>query len=163
QGNILQGHGRDHSIHMFLHFKPGEETKTKVRKWIKRLARRITSAQQQLDETEQYRQYHIPGRLFTSFFLSACGYTYLGFDIPKDNADFDIHAFPYGMQSAQSLLNDPSKQDWEAGYRDTIHAMVLLADNDESCLLREARRLFDGVKAYADIRAIEQGRVMRNM
>jgi Dyp-type peroxidase family len=162
QGNILQGHGRDYSIYIFLHFKDSEESKTKVKKWIKRFARRITSAQQQFNEIEQYRQYRIPGRLFTSFFLSAFGYSYLGFDIPKNNADFDIHAFPYGMQAAQSLLNDPSKRDWEEGYRDTIHAMVMLADDDERFLLREARRLLDHVQAYADIRAVEQGRVMRN-
>src|SRR6266478_7877438 len=75
QGNILRGHGRDRSIHIFLSFKDGK--KTDVKEWIKGLAERITSAQRQLDETEQYRRYKIPGCLFMSFFLSAKGYEYL--------------------------------------------------------------------------------------
>ena len=75
QGNILQGHGRDHSVHIFLRFKDGKTAD--VKKWIQKLAKCITSAQRQLDETEQYRRYRISGRLFVSFFLSAKGYEYL--------------------------------------------------------------------------------------
>src|SRR5262245_19743618 len=79
QGNILQGHGRDHSVHIFLCFKTDKkpDVKRDITRWIKGLAKRITSAQRQLDETEQYRQRKIPGQLFMSFFLSASGYKYL--------------------------------------------------------------------------------------
>jgi deferrochelatase/peroxidase EfeB len=65
QGNILQGHGRDHSVHIFLRFK--DEKRYSIKKWIKKLTKCITSAQQKFDEIEQYRQYRIPGRLFVSF------------------------------------------------------------------------------------------------
>ena len=82
QGNILQGHGRDHSVHIFLRFTAPRPT---VKRWIARRARDITSAQQQLDEIAQYRQNGIPGRLFMSFFLSATGYTYLEIPAPKDS------------------------------------------------------------------------------
>jgi len=159
QGNILQGHGRDHSVHISLHFKADKQT---VKRWIARRAKRVTSAQQQMDETEQYRQHRIPGRLFMSFFLSASGYTYLGFDAPQDGARIRDRAFTYGMKAARALLNDPSKEKWEERYRQDIHAMVLLADDDEPFLQREAGKLLDGVKAYADICAVERGRVIRN-
>jgi Dyp-type peroxidase family len=166
QGNILKGHGRNHSIHIFLHFKDAKETqdekiKDKVKIWIGELAKRITSAQQQLDETEQYKKYRIPGRLFMSFLLSAKGYEYLHLPLPNPSHAFHT-AFSEGMQNAQERLNDPLPAKWDEGYRKEIHAMVLLADNDEPYLLREARNLFDDVRQYADICAVEHGRAMRN-
>lgn len=160
QGNILQGHGRDHSVHIFLRFKVGKQTA--VKQWITRQAKHITSAQQQLDEIAQYRQYRSPGRLFMSFSLSAHGYTYLDFDVPKDSPRIAHQAFTHGMKAAQALLSDPTKDTWEARYRHDIHAVVLLADDDEPFLRREAGRLLDGVKAHTDIGAVEWGRVMRN-
>jgi deferrochelatase/peroxidase EfeB len=159
QGNILQGHGRDYSVHIFFHFKDKKEA---VKNWIKVLAEYVTSAQQQRVEIEQYRQYEIPGRAFMSFFLSASGYRYLlGLDA-KQHPDFDHTAFLRGMKAARHRLNDPPENAWEKGYQQDIHAMLLLADDDESALLQEARRQLDGVKAYAEICAVEYGRVMRN-
>ena len=47
QGNILQGHGRDRSVHIFLQFKGGKESD--VKSWIRCLANKcLTSAQRQL-------------------------------------------------------------------------------------------------------------------
>ena len=66
QGNILQGHGRDRSVHIFLQFKIGQENK--VKDWIRNLAEGITSAQQQLEESERYRWDKTPGCTFMSFF-----------------------------------------------------------------------------------------------
>src|SRR5262245_15263430 len=159
QGNILRGHGRDRSVHIFLRFKTGQETV--VKKWIKELAERITSAQRQLDEAEQYRRYRIPGRLFVSFFLSAKGYEYL-YPEQKGKLRFDDEAFLRGMKAAQHRLNDPPREDWDIGYQDDIHAMVLFADDDKHFLLRAARQLLDDVKMHAEICAVEHGRVMWN-
>jgi Dyp-type peroxidase family len=159
QGNILHGHGRDRSVHIFLRFKTGQETA--VKKWIKVLAERITSAQRQLEEAMQYRRYRIPGRLFVNFFLSAKGYEYL-YPEQKGKLRFDDEAFLRGMKAAQHRLNDPPKEDWDEGYQDDIHAMVLLADDDRYFLLREAHQLLDDVKVHAEICAVEHGRVMWN-
>ena len=100
-------------MHIFLRFKTGKETE--VKRWIKGLAERITSAQRQLDETEQYRRDKIPGRIFMSFFLSAKGYEYLS--PSKRPARFDDEAFLCGMKAAQHRLNDPPKEAWEKGYQ----------------------------------------------
>jgi Dyp-type peroxidase family len=156
QGNILRGHGRAHSVHIFLSFK--KDKKEEVNQWIKKLADHITSAKQQLDEATQYRQYGIPGRLFMSFFLSSTGYEHLGLDPNK----FGNEAFYRGMKAAQHRLNDPPKEAWEKGYRENIDAMVLLADNDERFLLQEARKLIRDVQPHADVRAVEHGRIIRN-
>src|SRR5207245_542714 len=96
QGNILQGHGRDRSVHIFLQFKIDQENN--VKDWIRNLAEGITSAQRQLEETERYRRDKTPGRTFMSFFLSAKGYEYL---YPKDKGKlpFDAEAFLCGMKA----------------------------------------------------------------
>ena len=57
-----------------------------------------------------------------------------------------------------TLLSKPGRK----GIRKDIHAMVLLADDDRDLLLQEANKLLDDVKTYAEICAIEHGRVMRN-
>jgi len=160
QGNILQGHGRDRSVHIFLHFNGDRNA---VKKWINDLANaeRITSAQQQLDENEQYRRYRIPGRLFMNFVLSAKGYEYLD-PMLKGNPRFHDSAFRFGMRAAQHRLNDPLEKTWEEEYRKELHAMILLADDNESYLLRKTRELLAEVKAHAEICALEHGRVMRN-
>ena len=115
QGNILRGHGRDRSIHIFLSFKNDKETNVDVKEWIKGLAERLTSAQQQFDDAEQHRYHNISHRLFMNFFLSAKGYEYLYPD-QKDKLRFNDEAFLCGMKAAQHRLNDPPKEVWEAGY-----------------------------------------------
>jgi Dyp-type peroxidase family len=162
QGNILQGHGRDMSVHILLQFKIGKETD--VKSWIRDLADSdITSAQRQLEETKQYRRNKTPGRTFMSFFLSAKGYEYL---YPKDksNLPFDDATFLYGMKAAQHRLNDPPKEAWEKAYQNEIHAMVLLADDDKPHLrqrLRErAERLRTEVEKFSESCTLEFGKVM---
>jgi Dyp-type peroxidase family len=162
QGNVLRGHGRNRSVHIFLRFKAGQETA--VKKWIKELAARITSAQRQLDESERYRRDKTPGRLFINFFLSAKGYEYLYPPEQKGRLRFGEESFLCGMKTAQHRLNDPPKEEWEQGYRNDIHAMVLLADNDESTLRRETEELCNDVRTRteSEICTVECGRVMWN-
>jgi Dyp-type peroxidase family len=160
QGNILQSHGRDHSVHIFLHFKSGQ--KTGVKTWIKELAKHVTSAQQQRDDARRYRRFGLPGPMFMGFFLTASGYRYL-LDLTSDkDPNFNDEAFLRGMKSARHRLNDLPPEVWDDGYREDIHAMVLLADNDEQGLLRKALELVEGVSTYAEICAVEHGRVLRN-
>src|SRR5262249_34317381 len=153
----------DRSIHIFLRFKDGQ--RTGVKRWIKELAEagRITSAQRQLVETEQYRRDKTPGRLFMNFFLSAKGYEYL-YPAQKGKLRFDDEAFLCGMKAAQHRLNDLPKEAWEEGYQHDIHAMVLFADDDEPHLQQEANKLCDEVKTRTEteICTVECGRVMWN-
>jgi Dyp-type peroxidase family len=163
QGNILQGHGRDRSVQIFLSFNHGEKNKNDVMRWIRGLveAGRITSAQRQLEEIEQYRRDQTPGCLFMNFCLSAKGYKYL-YPEQESKLRFDDEAFLCGMQAAQHRLNDPPKEDWEEGYQNEIHAMVLLADDDEDRLRQQKDELCADVKTHSKICAVEYGRVMWN-
>jgi Dyp-type peroxidase family len=163
QGNILQGHGRDRSVHIFLQFKIGQENK--VKDWIRNLAEGITSAQQQLEESERYRWDKTPGCTFMSFFLSAKGYEYL-YPEEKGRLPFDDGAFLCGMKAAQHRLNDPPQEDWEKAYQHEIHAMVLLADDDTPHLRQRLRRRADelrtAVEKFAESCLVEFGKVMWN-
>jgi Dyp-type peroxidase family len=163
QGNILHGHGRCHAVHLFLHFQDGQQTE--VKDWIKGLAEHMTSAQQQLDEPTTQQQIEEPTLqrgMFRSFFLSASGYEYLGFDFPRISPLFDDEAFPKGMKKARRRLHDSAPEDWEEGYRREIHAMLLLAHDREEELTQEIEQRLDEVKAHADVCAVERGKVLRN-
>src|SRR6266568_3821280 len=153
QGNILQGHRCERSVHIFLKFKTDKGMQDAVKQWIVELAERLTSAQQQLDKTEP--------RPFMSFFLSASGYKYLDPGFPKSKAGFDDKAFLYSMKAAQWRLNDPPQENWDPGYRGVIDAMVLLADTNKDFLQQEKNKLCDSFQAHADLCAIECGKVMR--
>ena len=161
QGNILRGHGRDHSVHIFLQFRPnrGEAAKD----WIAKLAQeeRITSALKQLEEAKNRRD--DGDKVFCSFFLSARGYDTLGIpNIPDDKA------FQQGMSSRRILagsnpaLNDPPLREWAPPYQRKIHAMLLLACKDETILRQAVDSYMTGVKEFARICPVEHGWVRRN-
>src|SRR3970282_1811785 len=83
QGNILKGHGREHSVHLFLKLHDGSDAATASSKWIETFANAyVTSARKQLLEAEDLRRSGIPGGLFANFFFSGKGYSRLGLHPP---------------------------------------------------------------------------------
>lgn len=173
QGNILKGHGRDHSVHLFLRFTANPRM---VRDWLRTFADRyVTPASQQLKEAEEFNNYRLPGGLLGNFFLSAKGYEALGYTKDEIARCFDEKPavidgrevvtikFCDGMEAYRGELNDPNPATWEKAYQGRqIDAMILLADDDEGFLLRQAREVFENASTVADVLAVEHGRVMRN-
>src|SRR5262249_49244005 len=133
QGHILRSHGRDRAVHIFLRFDSKKRERTK--EWIAKIAEKcITSAQKQLVEAKRYDDYKISGDVFCCFFLSAKGYHTLGIsdeNLPRDGA------FRHGMKASQRALSDPPEHEWEEKYRGDLHAMLLLAADDEQALQME--------------------------
>jgi Dyp-type peroxidase family len=178
QGNILNGHGRDHAVHIFLTFKP--DKKTAVKTWISNFATvKITSAKSQLDASEEYKISKTDAGLFAHFALSASGYDYL--EVPKSKlphgsnpqnrpdtvpdptgpAPFYADSFQQGMKSRQAVLLDPSVEQWEEGFKASIDAVIILAADNPADLadaeIEVSKELIDLVA----IAAIETGLTLR--
>jgi Dyp-type peroxidase family len=164
QGNILKGHGRDHTANIFVEFDPTKLAA--VRTWIHNFAdKQVTSAKQQLKENERFKRNGVSGGLFTGLYVTAKGYDY--FQVPAAKRPTDSH-FAQGMENAS--LQDPPKGQWEPTFKDlTIHVMLLLADADKTTLSVEAARIIADLRPLTIANAfvsskirIEYGNAIRN-
>ena len=164
QGNILKGHGRNHTQHIFIQFDTGKVEQTKA--WLKSFSsKKVTSCKKQLLETERFKRNGVSGDTFYGLLLTAEGYRLLG----KDPGEFEA-SFTDGMSKAK--LNDPKQAEWEAGFRHPIHAMILIADSDEDKLALAAKDIINEIDfhlipkvsetAFAKICTIEYGHAIRN-
>ena len=160
QGNILKGHGRDHSVHLFLKFKLRKQADVKT--WIQGFANNyVTSALLQANEAREYRVNKTTGSIFANFFLSIEGYEYL--DVPP----FKIpgsQPFRFGMknESIKNYLGDPEVEKWDSGLQGKIHALILLADDNVAYLNEQVDQIAQDLQTFADIVQREDGFVLRN-
>lgn len=169
QGNILNGHGRDHTFNIFLRLPEGDA----ARRVVKQLCPFVTTAAKQESERRQFKNFGIPGKLFCNLFLSAAGYRRLGhtndelrpaFSEPPEDRRQVKSNFLDGMAAhAVEDLGDPPTDRWDFGTKaDDIHAMVLLADDDEPFLRRAARALVDYLEDHGCILVwAERGTALR--
>ena len=161
QGNILKGHGRDHSVHIFLKFnEPISEVRASSRQACKRPSRylRFGAARQSKRRKESGNE------MFGNLFLTAKGYQTLGVSLAKLKGAFPgaEKYFLKGMTDPQSVkaLNDPAKETWEDGYKGgQIDAMILLANQNKKPLEDAVKELKDKLKDQ--VLAVEWGYVMR--
>jgi len=94
QGNILKGHARAHTAHVFMTFNADVQA---ARAWIAdALSDRLTSAQAQDQQTQLWKATRDLGAPFFAFFLSYQGYVQLGI------ADWDQ---PRQQQAAPALAD----------------------------------------------------------
>lgn len=149
QGNILKGHGRDHSRHLFITFVTGSaDDRQKARQWLAALAqpRYVTSALTQYEEANSYRDtlrtiarngaitpadrmamILSASAVFVGVMVSADGYRdlRLGADLTPDDPSFAA-----GAKNRVTITNDPPVTAWEPTFQATLHALVVVADDD---------------------------------
>jgi Dyp-type peroxidase family len=181
QGNILKSHGRDHSKHLLITFKTDTPAARKAsRDWLASLVRRdyVTSALAQYGQATSYREVlktiEADGAItaadrmamilsvspaFVGAMVSAEGYRGLRLDAAFTPDD---PAFLAGAKSQVPLLNDPPVTAWEPAFQQTLHAVVIVADDDPVLRVDPLVELFTSELAAMGAKvAIESGTAMR--
>ncbi len=169
QCNILKPHGREHAGHLFIQFI-GDPAPVKA--WIRQFtadSHHLTSAWDQLEQIRIRKEQGIDGGMVGGFFLSAEGYRYLGFD--PEMFDDEHETFRHGMKHhdvdlVEGILDttnkDPLPATWEANYQETVHALILLADDSLDKVQAEADQINAALSGLATVLAVEYGHVLRN-
>lgn len=167
QGNILKGHGREHTINLFFRFErpPGE-----TRKVLGPLAQRlVTSALKQHRQSVEYQRLGIPGDIFASMLFSASGMRALGLTdaelekrFPEPPVEDVSSTFKDGMKKHAAEFGDPDPGTWEEPYSGDVHLLILLADDDRDYLLRQARLVMNELARAARIVGVERGATLRD-
>lgn len=128
QPNILKGHVRDRLHILLLQFGQGPEATAAARAFLAALVPLMKSAKTGLEEAEAFKQHGTKGTPYVGVGLTNAGYARLGLTsaAPSDPV------FQRGMRDPESLanLNDPDPTQWEPGYQQEIHAIVLVGDAD---------------------------------
>jgi Dyp-type peroxidase family len=167
QGNILKGHGRNHTVHLFFQFSgdPAEN-----RKLVQLLSKEVTSAEKQLDDTKQRKRNGTSVKRFCNFFLTARGYKSLGF-FPHELNGFKDPYFLFGMEHFSHDLGDPPRERWDSGYADIsahaanrqlIDGMLLLANDDLRHLEQHEKEVVAKMRGHAVELVVERGHAMFN-
>ena len=167
QGNILKGHGRDHTVHLCVGFTAEPQA---VATWMRNFAKDyVTSARQQLADSSVHKRQTTHSRLFGNLFLTAAGYEHLlGLTTAElerrfSEGDETPVTFRAGMEAAGGELHDLSPSTWDVGYQGRrIHAMILLADDNPQHLQMATARILDSLQGVADLLTEEYGAVLRN-
>jgi deferrochelatase/peroxidase EfeB len=156
QGNILKGHDRYHSAHIFLSFNSEIGA---ARSWIAGdMSRRLTSAKKQSERTKAWKATRGAGETFFAFLLSYQGYVRLG--VADAATPTDIY-FRAGMKSApagaSTTVADPPPTQWEESFQGRIDAMVLIADDDRKRLDQTVVTLTNEVAPFCERTFVERG------
>jgi Dyp-type peroxidase family len=156
QGNILKGHDRHHTAHLFVSF--GTDARA-ARAWIAgAMSRRLTSTKQQLVHTAAWHVTRGAGHPFFAFFLSHQGYVTLGVE---DTSTPNDPYFRAGMKSTPvgvpATVTDPPVSQWEENFRNRLDAMVLVADDDRQRLDRIVDELSKELAGISQHLFVERG------
>ncbi|MHC0430804.1 Dyp-type peroxidase [Streptomyces sp. O3] len=179
QGNILKSHGRDHSRHLFIRFTQGKAKGG--RRWLEAMSGKVTSAKAQWEQSakragifaaarqepdpDAYLGIELganPSPPFIGLMLTYEGYRALGYETPSAEDSFKA-----GMRSEtiRKKLGDPPPSEWEEGFREALHALVIVADDSPQVAEAMAKKIREDVQAGTDpfgtVSHEEIGKVLR--
>jgi Dyp-type peroxidase family len=162
QGNILKGHGREHTANLFISGKP--HRKEQVKKWLNELVDPmngiIKSGYSQLYDIQLWKTQKIDGGMFACIHIAAEGYKYLFVD-KKVEDNFGVKtSFYKGMKNAN--LKDPSSNKWDATFQTEIHFHLLIADNKKQLVKEQFENIKESIKEFAEVVGVEFGDAIKN-
>lgn len=129
QPNILKAHVRDRLSVLLLRFDDAREARNLLKGLLDDPAL-VKSALMHLQETDDFKASGTPGTPYVGVGLTFSGYAAL--DVPQASRPSDP-SFVRGMRAppTQRHLCDPPVDEWEAPYRDAIHAILLIGDKTD--------------------------------
>ena len=132
QGNILKGHGRPETTNLFFRFDTGRSLES--RRAVREIANyHVTTAFEQLLQTQRYQHGGPTGKTFVGVFLSYTGYVAVGCEGAAPSAEPE---FVKGMKDPASMaaVGDPvpAHRHWEPHFAQQIDAMVLIGDMERN-------------------------------
>jgi Dyp-type peroxidase family len=160
QGNILKNNGRDHHVHLFVRFTGAPAD---VRAWLQMMGtKHVTSALQQYEDGDARRAARADGETFdggvlVNLCLSATGYKELGPTVVMP----DDASFRAGAKAAIERLNDPPVAKWEEGFRQDIHALVIVAADNHTDAHSAAQAITDSLDKVGHLVNTEIGAAIR--
>jgi Dyp-type peroxidase family len=156
QANILKPHGRDHVITSILRFDTPVDA---ARAAARVLGQASTNALQQLQDAELFNITGKDGAPLVTVALSAAGYTALGVEVDRRPGG---QAFTSGLRNRGAKLPDLGLANWEQFFLEDVHAVLLVADSDETRLTIRHQELLTQAEPGARQVAAEYGLVYRD-
>lgn len=163
QCNILKGHGRRATRHLFLQFVDKEQAASFLRK----IEPMVTSSLEQLRQNQRRKLAGISGGPVLCVYLAAKGYEFLGRS-GKMPQVADGGAFAQGMKARAGALAD-NPDHLEERYRKDFHAKLLIAgdpDDDSTWTSETVDKLetviLNMMQGAATVVASEAGRAIFN-
>lgn len=123
QPNILKAHVREFLTVLFLRFDQAAKGKSFLRALASGAKPLVKSARIHLAEIKVFKTQGKPGTAYVGVGLTAAGYTALGIAATRQPGN---RPFRDGMKAGQ--LGGPLPATWDAHFRGTIHATVLVGD-----------------------------------
>ena len=162
QANIIKSHGRDFTRHIFIELTADA---ARSRRWLREhLAPKVTSALTHFEAAARRRaspRRSVDGGTSTGFFLTASGYTRLGFD----TSAFESQSYRNGMKShaarAELGNEDPPVAEWAPGFQGEIHGLITLADDSPGALEAQTLSLIESLQGIANVPVLDHGNVLR--
>lgn len=131
QANILKGNGRKHARFLFVQFKgPSNEVKTWITGKVVGQLTPFWRSNVRGSKRRSERDPIDPG--MKTFSISKKGYDFLGVTSAFGDASFNK-----GMGSG-TITHDPPKNKWEPKYQNDIHALFIIATDDDDIEVRVA-------------------------
>ncbi|WP_410644870.1 Dyp-type peroxidase [Amycolatopsis sp. lyj-346] len=150
QPNILKAHVRDHLSALFLAFGDAAE----ARAFLVTVTGKMKSAKTHLDEVSAFKAGTGASTPYVGVGLTAAGYRALGVEnFPQDEA------FLRGMTAPDTRrkLDDPPRSTFDPGYRDEIHAVVLVGDATDKTTTARRNEILGLLPDSATVLAEETG------
>jgi Dyp-type peroxidase family len=130
QGNILKGHGRPETTNVFFRFNAAKAQES--RRALREIGNfHVTSAYEQLLDTQRFQDGGPSGKTFVAVFLAFAGYGAIG---RQASAPVGEPQFVKGMRDTASVsaVKDPAPAGWEPHFAQQIDAMILIGDMERN-------------------------------